>query len=61
MNIQLEDAIKLLEEVQEQKTKLALVPHELVNKQYALLGAVEGVKSCISRLQEWKRRESYNA
>ena len=61
MQIMLEDVIKLLKEVEETKTKLALIPHELVNKQYALLGAVDGVRECIRKIENFYERESYTA
>jgi len=59
MNVDLEDVIKLLEEVLESKTKLALIPGENANKQYAMIGAVDGVRSSIAKLKSFYGRESY--
>ena len=46
-------------EVEEIKIKQALIPHEQVNKQYAFLGSVDGVRSCLRKLEEFYGRESY--
>ena len=59
MNVELEDIIALLKELEDSKIKLALVPHEFVHKQYAMLGVVDGVKSAIRKLDSLLRRENY--
>lgn len=59
MNIDVTDVIKHLEEVLDLKIQKALMPDDEVHKQYAALGEVEGVKSCIRKFKHYEedRRE----
>lgn len=59
MHIQIEDVIKYLEEVLDLKIQRALKPDDEVHKQYAALGEVEGVKSCIRKFKHMEDRREY--
>ena len=59
MNVTLEDVIALLKEMEQDKTKMALIVGDNVYKQYALIGAVEGVRACIKKLENHYGREMY--
>ena len=59
MTIELEDVIGILNELLEHRQQVALRPHESVHTQYVNLGAAEGVKIAIKKLQELNRREAY--
>ena len=59
MIMDLEDVIGLLNELYKNKQQVALVPHESVHRQYVNLGAAEGVKMAIKKLEELQRREAY--
>lgn len=59
MTVQLEDVIGLLNELLSNRQTLALTPQESVHKQYVNLGAAEGIKMAIKKLEELQRRESF--
>jgi len=59
MVVDIDDIIKLLQELEHNKIELALVPNDLVSKQYALIGSVEGVRSAIRKLKNHYEREDF--
>lgn len=59
MQLLLEDVIAVLEELERDKEKLALLPAEEALKQYTNLGVALGVKQAILKLQNHYGRESY--
>ena len=57
MHVDLEDVLKLIDELQASKTRQALIPNELVHKQYAMLGVVSGIEDVKRKLSNFYGRE----
>ena len=60
ITVTLDDVLALLQELENNAIKNALIPRENVYQHYAQLGAVDGIKHSIIKIRNHYERENYS-